>query len=200
MDFEIGRIILFCFIVLAVVMKIIRLIIARRRVEKMGILCVKYPIRDRTFTVICVIAAVVGVYMMIINIVNYIPYYNTVLKDYRTNFSQDPELYGERIEFAEEMLKANIFEIVVGAIDIVIMFLLVFTRGAYITKEGVVPFGDFKPLMTTARIKQGSIKFYTRSSRESKKRRKYQYAFELPESEDNRELFKDFIKITGAKA
>ena len=196
--YEIGAIFFICIAALVFVYRTVCLIISRRRVKRLSVLRVKYPIRDIN-TVFFALAVAAGVFMVITGIIN-IPRDLAVLEDYWASFSQDPERYGELIEITQRMIFNEKYQIVCGMVVVVMDLLAIFTRGAYITNEGVVLFGGFNPLQTTARIEQGSIKFYTRTSREAEKHRKYQYAFDLPENEDNCELFKDFIKTTGANA
>ena len=197
--YEICEVFFVCCAALAAAHRTICLIISRRRAKKLGILRVKYPMCERSDIVLCVLSVAVGVYMVMMNIFYYIPSNLALLEDYRASFSQDPEFYGKLIESIEYGIKTDGFCIVSGSIFVVMSLLLPFTRGAYITKEGVVLFGDLKPRMTTARIKQGSIKFYTRTLREAEKDREYRYAFDLPENEDNKTLFKGFI-TTDANA
>ena len=199
MKYEIWGAVIICLTAVTVIWHIVYLILARRRAGRLGILRVKYPRWDNS-TLLSALVVFMGVFLVIVNIVEFLPRDIAKLADLRAMFAQDPERYSHYIGIAETAIERDKFQLVFGSAIIVLQLLSIFSRGAYITKEGVVFFGYPKLQMTSARIEDGSIKFYTRSFREAKKDREYRYAFELPESEDSRELFKDFIKITGAKA
>lgn len=197
MKYEIWRIVIICLTAFTFILQTVYLILSRRRAQKFGILRVKYPIWDNS-TWLSALVVFIGVFVVIVNIAD-LPHDIAELADHRAMFAQDPELYSRLIETAETAVERDKFQLVWGAAVTVLKSLSIFSRGAYITKDGVVFFAYPKLQMTSARVEDGAIKFYTRTLREAEKDREYRYAFELPENEDNRGLFKGFI-TTDANA
>lgn len=200
MKYEIWHIVIICLAAFNLILQIVYLILARRRAQKLGILSVKYPIWDKSI-LLPAILVFLGVFWAIVNAVD-LPRDIAKLADYQASFEQDPELYSysDYIEPAKNRIEQDKFELIFGAAVAVVELLSIFTSGAYITKEGVIFFGNRRLQATEARVEDGAIKFYTRTIREAEKDREYRHSFDMPESENNRELFKNFIKTTGAKA
>ena len=197
MNYGFWLTVIICLAAFTIVLNIVYLILARRRAGRLGILRVKYPIWDSR-TALSAFVAALGILWMFASIAHF-PNALADLADYQASFEQDPDLYSRLIEKTEDLIDKDKFQIVTGAAIAVIELFSIFTRGAYITKDGVVFFYYPKLQMTSARIEDGAIKFYTRTLREAEKDREYRYAFELPENEDNETLFKGFI-TTDANA
>ena len=191
MNYEFWLTVIICLATFTLVLNIVYLILARRRAGQLGILRVKYPIWASR-AALSAFVAVLGILWMFASIAHF-PNALADLADYQASFEQDPELYSRLIGKTEDLIEKDKFHIVTGAAIAVIELFSIFTRGAYITKDGVVFFYYPKVQMTSARIEEGAIKFYTRTLREAKKDREYRYAFELPEKEDNKMLFNSFI-------
>ncbi|MDE6726867.1 MAG: hypothetical protein K2J80_02875 [Oscillospiraceae bacterium] len=184
MNYGLWGIVIICATAAAVVLEIVYLVISRRRAQRLGILRVKYPVWNGNTALS---AFVCGMFVILIILCAVeISHDLADLADYRARLPQDAEFYGGRIEQTENALARNRNQLVLGIAMVILQLLTIFKGGAYITKDGVLFFDSFKPLKTTARIKNGAINFYT-----GEKRRKY--AFELPENDENKELFKNFI-------
>ena len=194
MDYGFLSNLIVCFTAFMLVLNIVYPVVSRRRAQKLGILSIKYPICDSR-TALSAFVAALGILWMFASIAHF----PNALADYQASFEQDPELYSHLIEKTEDLIEKDKFHIVIGAAVAVIELLSIFTRGAYITKDGVMFFGSLEPQSTSARIEEGAIKFYTRTSHETENDRPYRHAFDLPENEDNLERFNRFI-TTDANA
>lgn len=168
----------------AVVCETVYLVITRRRAKRLGVLRVKYPVWNGG-TALSAFAAVLGIFMIIISVTE-INRSLADLADYRARLPQEPELYKWYIEPTETSLARDRFQLVYSIFITVLELVMIFKSGAYITKDGVMFFGSLKPQKTAARIELGAINFYI-----GKKRQRY--AFELPETDENRELFSEFL-------
>lgn len=184
MNYGLWSIVIICVTAAAVVWETVFLIISRRRAQRLGILRVKYPVWNGSTALS---AFVCGLFVILIILCAVEISRNLAdLADYRARLPQDTEFYEYLIEKTENTLARSRFQLVYSVVFIVMELLSIFKCGAYITKDGIVFFGSFKPRKTAARIEYGAINFYTGEKRQ-------RYAFELPETEDNKELFKSFI-------
>lgn len=191
MNYELWSIVMICGAAAAVAAQTVYLVISRRRAQRLGILRVKYPIWGGG-TALSAFVALLGVIMIILCAVE-IPRELANLADYRAELTQGTKIYDYYVGKAESSLARNRFQLVWGIAVVVLELLSIFTRGAYITKDGVMFLGGMKVVKTTARIEHGAINFYT-----GKKRQRY--AFDLPETDDNKELFKCFIVLEEPQA
>lgn len=184
MNYGLWSIVIICTAAAAVVWEIVFLTISRRRAQRIGVLRVKYPIWN-SGTVLSMFVLMTAVLVIVISAVM-LPRELADLADYQAQLPQAPELYGRYIEKTENTIAKDRFMLTYGIVVVGLALLSIFKCGAYITKDGIVFFGSFKPRKTAARIEYGSINFYTGEKRQ-------RYAFELPETDDNKELFKSFI-------
>lgn len=184
MNYGVWSVVIICAAAAAVVLETVYMIITRLRAKRLGILRVKYPIWNGD-TALSAFVAMLGIIMLIISII-VIPHELADLADYQARLSQNPELYTWYIEKTETSLARDRFQLVYSIVITAIELGTIFKSGAYITKDGVLFFGGLKPQKTAARTELGAINFYV-----GKKRQRY--AFELPETDENRELFKSFI-------
>lgn len=184
MNYEFWSIVITCMTAAAVIWEIVFAVLSRRRAARSGVLRMKYPIWNAG-TMLSMFVLTVAVLAIIISAVE-IPRGLANLADYQAQLSQAPELYGRYIEKTENTIAKDRFMLSYGINTTVLSLISIFGRGAYITKDGVVFFNSAKPRKTAARIEYGSISFYTGEKHQ-------RYAFELPETDDNKELFKGFI-------
>lgn len=184
MNYGLWSIVMICGAALAVAAQTVYLVISRRRAERLGILRVKYPIFSGD-TAISAFVALLGI-IMIILCAAAIPRELANLADLRAELTQGTEVYDYYVGKTENSLARDRFQLVVSIAIVVLEVLSIFTRGAYITRDGVMFLSGMKVVKTTARIEFGAINFYTGEKRQ-------RYAFDMPENDDNKELFKSFI-------
>lgn len=184
MNYGLWSIVIICATTLGVTAQIVYLIISRRRAERLGILRVKYPVWNGG-TALSAFVAVLGIIVIIISAVC-IPRDLADLADYQTRLLQDEELYDHLITKTENALARDRFQLVVSIAFVVMEFLSIFTRGAYITKDGIIFFASTKLLKTSAKIENGKICVYINGD-ESRALTK------LPANEKNTRLFSEFI-------
>ncbi|MDE6731473.1 MAG: hypothetical protein K2J77_01170 [Oscillospiraceae bacterium] len=184
MNYGLWSIVIICLGAAAIVCQTVYMIITRRRAKRLGILSVKYPVWNGG-TAISALIVMMGIFLLIIGVTEI----NRSLADlanYRAWLSQDPEFYTRYIEKTETALARDRFQLVLIIFITALELLTIFKSGVYITKDGVLFFGGLKPQKTAARIESGAINFYVGKKRQS-------YAFELPNNEENRALFSEFL-------
>ncbi len=185
MNYALWNIVIICVAALAFAVQIVYRIISRRRAEKFGILRVKYPIFGGG-AALSAIVAVIAVFAIIFAAVE-IPRDLANIAEYEALVDENPELYGNLVEKAENRLGQDRFMLTYGIVMTALELLSIFGKGAYITKRGMMYFDGIKPVETSARLENGAINFYAVGKRE-------RYAFDLPDTSENRELFERFIQ------
>lgn len=188
MSYTTLTIVISCVTVFFVIEQTVVLLISKKRAKERGILRVKYPIVNGHTAIAAVIIFLFAT--LIILTVHSLKDDLPLLAEFQTHLAQtdDPEearLLSRLVEYVSSNIERERYQIVFSVCLIIVELISIFTRGAYVTKEGVVDFGAFKPQKTAVRVECGAYSFFV-----GKKER---YAFCLPLSEENEKLFSDFI-------
>ena len=190
MNYKVWSIAIIIVAAAALILVTIYVIVTHRRAERIGVLRVKYPVWGGG-TALSALVAMLGIILIIMCAVT-IPKTVAELADYRERIADGPELYSWYIEKAENRLEQYKFQLTYSIVIVVMELGTIFKSGAYITKEGVMFFGGLKPQKTAARIENGAINFYVG-------KKKQRYILELPETDENKELFKSLIVTEGSQ-
>lgn len=188
MSYQTLSIVIVCVTVFFAVEQTVVLLISRKRVRGRGVLRIKYPIVNGHTAIAAVIIFLFAT--LIILTVHSLKDDLPLLAEFQTHLAQtdDPEearLLSRLVEYVSSNIERERYQIILSACVIVVELISISTRGAYVTKDGVVDFGTFKPQKTAVRAECGAYSFYV-----GKKRR---YAFCLPLGGENERLFADFI-------
>ena len=185
MNYALWGIVIIAVTVAVIIMQIVYRVISRKRAEKLGILYVKRVI-FRESAWLTVIVVMIAVFAAILAAVD-MPRAAADIAEYGALLDENPELYGNFVEKAGNRLGQDRFMLTYGIVVTVLELFTLFGGGAYVTKEGVMYFDGMKPVKTAAKLVNGSINFYIVNKRE-------RYAFDLPDTSENRELFSSFIQ------
>lgn len=190
MNYRVYSIVIISLTVIFLIEQIIMLSVSRKRARERGILRTKYPIFN-VHTGIEAFIVFLGIFMIIMG-ATIIPRDNEKIALYQTwidgtdpNVPENAELYTKWLEHAKTALARDLYYMVWSVSIIIISLWGIFTRGAYVTKDGVMFFGALKSEKTSVRAECGEFNFYI-----GKKQR---YAFCLPLGEENEKLFAEFI-------
>lgn len=190
MSYTTLTIVISCVTVFFVIEQTVVLLISKKRAKERGVLRVKYPIFNGHTAIeagiIFLFAALIilNAYVLKDDIAE-LAEYRSMLAETDPDAPEHIKLFTEFIEYIRSNIERERYQIIFSVCLIIVELISIFTRGAYVTKEGVVDFGAFKPQQTAVRAECGAYSFYV-----GKKRR---YAFCLPLSEENEKLFSDFI-------
>lgn len=191
MSYRLWSIVIVILAAAVLIMIAIYCIITHRRAQKIGVLKVKYPVWGGN-TALSAFVVMLGVIMIVMSALT-IPKTIAEIADYNAHIADSPELYSWYIEKTENSLARDKSYLACWIVLVVMELVAIFKSGAYITKDGVMEFDGMKPQKTAARIENGAINFYVG-------KKKQRYIFELPETDENKELFKDFITSQTTEA
>lgn len=190
MSYKTFAIVIVCVTAFFIVEQTVVHLISRKRVRERGVLRIKYPIFDGHTALAAVIIflfatlIILNAYVLKDDIAE-LAVYQSMLAETDPDASEHIKLFTEFIEYVRSNIEKEQYQMVYSVCLIIVELISIFTRGAYVTKEGVVNFGAFKPQKTVVRAEYGAYSFLV-----GKKER---YAFCLPLSEENEKLFSDFI-------
>ncbi len=190
MSYKTFAIVIVCVTAFFVIEQTVVLLISKKRAKERGILRIKYPIVNGHTAVAAGIVFLFAT--LIILCVHSLKDDLSLLAEFQTHLAQasadapeEAELLSKLVEYVSSNIERERYQIVFSVCLIIVELISIFTHGAYVTKEGVVHFGAFKPQKTAVRAECGAYSFFV-----GKKER---YAFCLPLSEENEKLFSDFI-------
>lgn len=177
-------------------------VISRVKAKKLGIIRVKFPVNKKTFVcnLICAALNIILVVMRVGSCAEYAAAVNDLQTLGYREFQR--EYYGLDYTFESAEAERSATEKLLSEYrekydhERLIMELQTLTalgfagaallNGAYITKQGVIMFGDTKPRKTAVGIKDGMLCFRSEG--------KLEYTMlRLPASEENLRLYSDFM-------